>query len=58
MIRKLSALALAVAFAVPFVGMSSEPAFAQGGGNVVVLTGDITTNVSLKRKKTYLLRSR
>lgn len=56
MIRKLSALALAVAFAVPFVGMSSEPAFAQGGGNVVVLTGDITTNVSLKRKKTYLLQ--
>lgn len=53
--RILTALVLMAAFAVPFVGTSHEPVLAQGG-NVVVLSGDITQNVTLKKKKTYLLQ--
>ena len=53
--RILSALVLTAAFAVPFIGTSPEPVLAQGG-DVVVLSGDITQNMTLKRKKTYLLQ--
>jgi hypothetical protein len=53
--RILSALVLTAAFAVPFIGASSDSTLAQGG-DVVVLSGDITQNMTLKRKKTYLLQ--
>ncbi len=55
MIRKLSLSLLALAMAFVTFGERSKPVFAQGSG-VVVLSGDITSNMKLKAKKTYLLQ--
>ena len=54
MLPKLSVLALAAFVVLAGLVTFSTPAKAQGG-NVVVLQGDITSNMKLKRKKTYLL---
>lgn len=56
MLRKLTVLtAAAVMTLAGFVFVAPRPVEAQGG-NVVVLSGDITRNMKLKKKKTYLLQ--
>ena len=54
MLPKLSVIALAAFVVLAGLVTFSTPAKAQGG-NVVVLQGDITSNMKLKKKKTYLL---
>src|SRR4029079_6005461 len=54
MLPKLSVIALAAFVVLAGLVTFSTPAKAQGG-NVVVLQGDITRNIKLKKKKTYLL---
>jgi hypothetical protein len=54
MTRKIVLFVLAAAMSFVYVGTQTAPVEAQG--NVVVLTGDITRNMKLKRKKTYLLQ--
>jgi hypothetical protein len=55
MFRNLTVLAVAAALTLAGLVTFDTPASAQGG-NVVVISGDITQNLVLKRKKTYLLQ--
>ena len=55
MIRKVSLLVLVGALSVVVFGARTKPVFAQGN-SVVVLSGDITSTMKLKAKKTYLLQ--
>ena len=54
MFRKLTLAAFAVMLATAGVVVTPSTASAQGG-NVVVISGDITSNIRLRRKKTYVL---
>ena len=55
MFRKLMTLAVAAVLTLAGIVAFDGPANAQGG-NVIVISGDITQNLVLKRKKTYLLQ--
>ena len=54
MFRKLTVLA--VAAVLTLAGMAALGSSASAQGNVIVISGDITRNMTLKRKKTYLLQ--
>jgi hypothetical protein len=54
MFRKLTVLA--VATVLTLAGMATFSSSASAQGNVIVISGDITRNMTLKRKKTYLLQ--
>jgi hypothetical protein len=54
MFRKLTVLA--VATVLTLAGMAALGSSASAQGNVIVISGDITRNMTLKRKKTYLLQ--
>jgi hypothetical protein len=55
MLRKFAVLAAAAVMTLAGLATYTPPAKAQGGG-AIVLTGDITSNMKLKKKKRYLLQ--
>jgi hypothetical protein len=55
MFRNITVLAVAAVLTLAGLVTFDSPASAQGG-NVIVISGDITQNLTLKRKKTYLLQ--
>lgn len=56
MLRKVTVFAVMAVLAFAGLVMTRTDEAKAQGGNVVVLTGDITRNMKLKRKKTYLLQ--